>query len=70
MIAPGVILHPKIEEMIPADVIQGFRDVTLLKTRLGKPGDIAAMGALLMSDEGAFITGQVLSVDGGTITRP
>jgi NAD(P)-dependent dehydrogenase (short-subunit alcohol dehydrogenase family) len=70
VIAPGVILHPKLEAMLPAETVQGFRDVTLLKTRLGQPGDIAAMGALLMSDEGAFITGQVLSVDGGTIMRP
>jgi NAD(P)-dependent dehydrogenase (short-subunit alcohol dehydrogenase family) len=37
--------------------------------RLGRPEDIAAMGALLMSDEGSFITGQVLSVDGGNSMR-
>ncbi|HET7161001.1 MAG TPA: SDR family oxidoreductase, partial [Burkholderiales bacterium] len=70
VIAPGVIIHPKLETMMPEDIIQEFKDVTLLKTRLGLPSDIAAMGALLMSDEGAFITGQVLSVDGGRTTRP
>lgn len=70
VIAPGVILHPKLQTMMPEDIIQEFKDVTLLKTRLGLPSDIAAMGALLMSDEGAFITGQVLSVDGGRTMRP
>lgn len=70
VIAPGVVLHPKLEEMLPAETVQGFYDVTLLKTRLGRPSDIAAMGALLMADEGAFITGQIMSVDGGAIMRP
>jgi NAD(P)-dependent dehydrogenase (short-subunit alcohol dehydrogenase family) len=43
---------------------------TLLRTRLGKPEDIAAMGALLLSDDGGYVTGQVISVDGGLTTRP
>ena len=29
----------------------------------------AAMAALLLSDEGAFVTGQVISVDGGSTMR-
>lgn len=33
--------------------------------RLGKPDDIAAMGELLLSDAGSWITGQVIGVDGG-----
>jgi len=33
--------------------------------RLGLPADIAAAVAFLVSDEAAWITGQVLSVDGG-----
>ena len=40
-----------------------------IKSRIGRPVDIAAMGALLMSDEGSYITGQVISIDGGTIMR-
>jgi NAD(P)-dependent dehydrogenase (short-subunit alcohol dehydrogenase family) len=35
----------------------------------GPPADIAAMAALLLSDEGAFITGQVICVDGGSTMR-
>ena len=37
--------------------------------RLGQHEDIAAMAALLLSDEGAFVTSQVISVDGGGTIR-
>jgi 3-oxoacyl-[acyl-carrier protein] reductase len=33
--------------------------------RLGRPEDIAAAAAFLCSDDAAWITGQILSVDGG-----
>ncbi|MDP1857701.1 MAG: SDR family oxidoreductase, partial [Gemmatimonadaceae bacterium] len=33
--------------------------------RLGTPGDIASVVAFLASDHAAYITGQVLMVDGG-----
>ncbi|MDX6750062.1 SDR family oxidoreductase [Geminicoccaceae bacterium 1502E] len=33
--------------------------------RIGEPGDIAAATALLLGEAGAFMTGQVLHVDGG-----
>ncbi len=33
--------------------------------RFGKPEEIAAMCAFLLSDDGAFITGQAINVDGG-----
>jgi NAD(P)-dependent dehydrogenase (short-subunit alcohol dehydrogenase family) len=72
VIAPGVIMHPKIEAAIGPD--RDFKNLSFshmpITRRLGNPQDIAAMAALLMSDEGAFITGQVLSVDGGGTMRP
>ncbi len=37
--------------------------------RVGEPDDIASMVAFLMSDEGAWINGQVINIDGGTILR-
>jgi NAD(P)-dependent dehydrogenase (short-subunit alcohol dehydrogenase family) len=70
VIAPGVISHPRSEAALSPEVKEEFRRATLFGDRLGAPRDIAAMGALLMADEGAFITGQVLSVDGGNVMRP
>ena len=67
-IAPGVISHPRFEAVMPAEVVAAMRE-RIPVGRLGRPEDIAAMGALLMADEGRFITGQVLSVDGGASMR-
>jgi NAD(P)-dependent dehydrogenase (short-subunit alcohol dehydrogenase family) len=38
-------------------------------TRVGHPDDIAAMVAFLMSDEGAWVNGQVINIDGGAVLR-
>ena len=43
-----------------------LKRVPLGKT--GHPEDIAAAYAFLASDEASFITGTVLSVDGGAVT--
>jgi NAD(P)-dependent dehydrogenase (short-subunit alcohol dehydrogenase family) len=40
-----------------------------LTPRLGVPEDIAAMATFLASDEGRFITGQIIPVDGGISTH-
>lgn len=70
VIAPGVMWHPKLERYMSPETVAEFKAANLLKTRLGKPSDIAAMAALLMSDDGAYVTGQVISVDGGRTLRP
>ena len=69
-ISCGVIAHSRFYEVLKPEVIDALKSQSALKTRLGAPGDIAAMGALLMSEEGAYITGQVISVDGGITMRP
>jgi NAD(P)-dependent dehydrogenase (short-subunit alcohol dehydrogenase family) len=38
-------------------------------TRVGFPEDVASLVAFLLSDEGAWINGQVINVDGGTVLR-
>jgi NAD(P)-dependent dehydrogenase (short-subunit alcohol dehydrogenase family) len=38
-------------------------------TRVGEPDDVAALVAFLLSDEGAWINGQVVNIDGGTVLR-
>jgi NAD(P)-dependent dehydrogenase (short-subunit alcohol dehydrogenase family) len=37
--------------------------------RVGAPDDIAALVTFLVSDEGGWINGQVINIDGGTILR-
>lgn len=37
--------------------------------RVGEPADIAAAVAFLLSDEAAWINGQIINIDGGTILR-
>jgi NAD(P)-dependent dehydrogenase (short-subunit alcohol dehydrogenase family) len=68
-IAPGAIMHERWEAELPDKFKAWLFDSIPLKARLGRPTDIAALSALLMSEEGAFITGQVISVDGGLTMR-
>ncbi len=68
-IAPGTIIHGNLAETLPADFKQQLLDIAQIKSRFGRPMDIAALGALLMSDDGSYITGQVITVDGGATMR-
>ena len=65
-ISPGLIETGMTRERIASDV--WFRSLMLDMTplgRAGKPEDIAAAVVFLGSADAAFITGQVLTVDGG-----
>lgn len=68
-IAPGLMLHPRLEKTLSDSFKQKAMRSTQIKSRLGRPDDVAAMAALLLSDEGAYITGQVINIDGGAIMR-
>ena len=37
--------------------------------RVGKPEDIVGIVAFLCSNDAAWLTGQVITIDGGTLTR-
>jgi NAD(P)-dependent dehydrogenase (short-subunit alcohol dehydrogenase family) len=69
-IAPGTIMHEKLDAELPQDMKDWLMGIALVKSRLGRPEDIAGLSALLMSDEGSYITGQVMCVDGGATLRP
>jgi NAD(P)-dependent dehydrogenase (short-subunit alcohol dehydrogenase family) len=68
-IAPGSTLHERLERELDDATKQWCLDMAIIKSRLGRPEDIAAMSALLMSEDGAYITGQVIGVDGGVVMR-
>lgn len=64
-IAPGLIETPAIRRCgLPQSVIDGNIRTQAVK-RLGQPEDIAAACAFLVSEEAGFVTGQVLSPNGG-----
>ncbi|MCK0191136.1 3-oxoacyl-[acyl-carrier-protein] reductase [Arenibacter sp. F20364] len=65
-IAPGFI-ETEMTDKLDAKVVQGWRDGIPLK-RGGQPEDIANACLFLASDLSAYITGQVLNVDGGMLT--
>jgi NAD(P)-dependent dehydrogenase (short-subunit alcohol dehydrogenase family) len=70
-IAPGLIWHYKFDENpMPDGIVEQTRARQMVKSRFGEPGDIAALSALLLSDDGSFITAQTISVDGGVTFRP
>lgn len=59
-IAPGVIETDMIRE-IPTEEVKKM----IPMKRFGKPEEVASLVNYLMSDEAAYITGQVISVNGG-----
>jgi len=63
VIAPGYI-STRLTDVLPDELKQAMLDNTPLG-RLGDPGDVAGAVRFLASDEAAFITGEVLLVDGG-----
>jgi NAD(P)-dependent dehydrogenase (short-subunit alcohol dehydrogenase family) len=75
-VAPGYVPLESMKKLsaetfgVDADVLmQRVLDTTVRAPRLGKPEDIAAMVAMLLSDDGEWITGQVYGVDGGWLLR-
>lgn len=65
-IAPGFI-ETEMTAKLSDDVVQGWREGVPLK-RGGTPEDVANACLFLASDMSAYITGQVLNVDGGMLT--
>ncbi len=64
-IAPGFIATPMTEKM-PDKILNMMKEKSLLK-KLGSPEDIANGYVFLASDEARYITGTILSIDGGTV---
>ncbi len=63
LVMPGLVIT-ELTKDIRQEIVDGVKQ-RLLVDRMGKPEDISASVVYLASDEAAYVTGQVLSVDGG-----
>ena len=62
-IAPGIIATPMSEDAFPKEMI----DRMVPMKRAGKPEEVAALAGFLASDGAAYISGQIISVNGAMI---
>ena len=67
-IAPGPIDTEATRSVVPAEMIDDIVRGLSLKRR-GTPQDLVGMCLFLLSDDAAWITGQIINVDGGQIVR-
>ncbi len=65
VIAPGWI-RTSLTQHQPEDLQESLRQATPMK-RWGEPADVAEAALYLASSEAAFVTGQVVLVNGGVI---
>ena len=62
-IAPGYIWHQRLADVFPEGTTPTFEEVPM--KRSGKPEEIAATVAFLISEGAGYITGQTIHVNGG-----
>ncbi|MEP5763998.1 MAG: glucose 1-dehydrogenase [Halieaceae bacterium] len=69
-VSPGVIRTPGLEQYFveQPQMREGLERAAVMN-RLGEPEEIAEAVVFLLSDQASFITGQLLSVDGGGAVR-
>jgi 3-oxoacyl-[acyl-carrier protein] reductase len=63
VVAPGIIESPMIASAFPKEKIEQLVPMK----RSGQPQEVADLIAFLASDQAAYITGQVISINGGMI---
>lgn len=67
-VSPGMIVTENAMD-VHTDQSLAMIERHTLTPYLGRPDDIASMAALLVSDEGRFVTGQTICVDGGYLSH-
>lgn len=67
-IAPGLIYNEFLSRIYPPDFFEKRKAEAPLG-RLGEPADIANLALFLVSDDSAYVTGEVFCVSGGSYVR-
>jgi 3-oxoacyl-[acyl-carrier protein] reductase len=62
-VAPGIIATTMLDGKIEADIVERMVPMK----RVGQPDEVAELIAFLASDRAAYITGQVISINGGML---
>ena len=62
-VAPGIIASPTIADAFPQDAIERIVPMK----RAGRPEEVADLIAFLASDNAGYISGQLISINGGMI---
>jgi len=68
-IAPGLIYNDFLRRIYPEEFFESYLTDKAFLGRIGQPDDVAAMVALLASDESGYVTGEVFTVSGGVSAR-
>ncbi|RAU95236.1 oxidoreductase [Mycobacterium colombiense] len=68
-VAPGFTATETIRAVPQWPDLQAAALKRIRGPRVGEPGDVAALVAFLLSDEGEWVNGQVVNIDGGTVLR-
>ena len=66
-IAPGLIFNDFLTKVYPQEFFDGYAERRSRVGRVGRPEDVGALTAFLMSEKAGYITGEVYGISGGVL---